>query len=394
MLVGRLILVTLLSLLGFVLLRWLWPGLVQGRRKWVFFGLLVLALAAYLVPMALGLGSHGDIPYIGGPLKLLSTVWSVTVLIMVVVGLPVVFLRWVRERRRAQPLEGSDVSLERRDLLVNAGRAVPLLAAGTSAAGVLNGMAGFVVREVEVRLANLPAALEGFRIGQITDVHVGPFITPGYLRGAVAAMNAANVHLQVMTGDLIDDLTQLDETMEALGEARAPHGMLAVLGNHEHFRGLGPIVRAYAGLQKRGAPVRLLVDSAHVFEHEGQRIRVVGVDYPLGRGMGARTSLMEASAEKAFQGTSPEEVVLCLTHHPSFFPYAAARGARLTLAGHTHGGQVAFFGMPLFWFVFEFMFGGYRKKDNYLYVSGGTGHWLPFRMGIPPEVTVLTLRGK
>ncbi|ADO71314.1 metallophosphoesterase [Stigmatella aurantiaca] len=393
MLLGRLVFVAVLSLLGFVLLRWLWPGLVKGGRKWVYLALVVLSLAAYLLPRALGLGAHGEIPFIGEPLKLLSTVWGVTVLIMVVAGLPVVFLRWVRERRRVDPPEGADVSLERRDLLVNAGRAVPLLALGTSAAGVVNGMSGFVVREVEVRMRNLPPALEGFRIGQITDVHVGPFITPEYLRGAVEAMNAAGAHVQVMTGDLIDDLTQLDETMEALAGCRAPHGMLAVLGNHEHFRGLNAVLRGYASLQKRGAPVRLLVDSAHVFEHEGQRVRVVGVDYPLGRGMGARTSLMQASAEKAFQGTSPEELVLCLTHHPSFFPYAVERGARLTLAGHTHGGQVAFFGMPLFWFVFEFMFGGYRRKDGYLYVSGGTGHWLPFRLGIPPEVTVLTLRG-
>jgi len=87
-----------------------------------------------------------------------------------------------------------------------------------------------------------------------------------------------------------------------------------------------------------------------------------------------------------------DELVLCLTHHPSFFPYAAQKGAHLTLAGHTHGGQVALLGMPLFWFAFEFMLGRYKSKDSHLYVSGGTGHWLPFRLGVPPEVTILTLR--
>jgi predicted MPP superfamily phosphohydrolase len=121
-------------------------------------------------------------------------------------------------------------------------------------------------------------------------------------------------------------------------------------------------------------------------------VRVVGVDYPMGRGPGVKAKRFQHSAEVAFQGVGSDELVLCLSHHPSFFPFAAERGAHLTLAGHTHGGQVALLGMPLFWFAFEFMLGRYKWKDSHLYVSGGTGHWLPFRLGIPPEVTILTLR--
>jgi predicted MPP superfamily phosphohydrolase len=277
---------------------------------------------------------------------------------------------------------------------MNVGRAVPFMAMGTSSAGVLSGVSGFEIRELEVRLRDLPSALEGFRIGQITDIHVGPFISTDYLRAAVEAMNTAGVHLQVMTGDLIDDLSQLDETMEALAACKAPHGMLAILGNHEHWRGLRPILQGYESLEKRGAPVRLLVDESLVIEHGSERLRVVGVDYPMGNRNNPlqRVQRMRRSAEVAFQGTSPGETVLCLSHHPSFFPYAAERGAHLTLAGHTHGGQVALLGVPLFWFAFQYMLGRYRHKDSHLYVSGGTGHWLPFRIGVPAEVTILTLR--
>jgi predicted MPP superfamily phosphohydrolase len=169
--------------------------------------------------------------------------------------------------------------------------------------------------------------------------------------------------------------------------------MLDILGNHDHWRGQDRILEGYESLAKREAPVRQLVDESLVIEHAGERLRVVGVDYP----MGGRNPLMKAqrmrrSAEVAFQGTSPGETVLCLSHHPSFFPYAAERGAHLTLAGHTHGGQVALLGIPLFGFVFEYMLGRYKHKDSHLYVSGGTGHWLPFRIGIPAEVTILTLR--
>ena len=86
--------------------------------------------------------------------------------------------------------------------------ALPVLAAGTSSAGIVAGSSGFEVREVEVRLRGLPRALDGFRIGQITDIHVGTFIDAEYVRASVEAMNKARVDLQVMTGDLIDDLDQ------------------------------------------------------------------------------------------------------------------------------------------------------------------------------------------
>ncbi|MDY7225057.1 metallophosphoesterase [Hyalangium rubrum] len=394
--IGRILALVVVNLLGYLVLKRLWPGLLNARRVGVFLALTLLSLVAWTLLVALGLGPQGQVPGLTAPLKLFFVGWTVAAMIVAVFGLPFLLVRWWRGRRApalaVDPVSGA-VDLERRSLLVNAGRAVPFLAMGTSSAGIATGISGFEVLEVEVRMKDLPPALEGFRIGQITDVHVGTFISPEYVRQAVAAMNEAGVHLQVMTGDLIDDLTQLDETMEALAGCRAQHGMVAILGNHEYWRGIGPILEGYKGLEKRGAPVRLLVDASHVLEHGGQRLRVVGVDYPMrSRRVGSKAEGFRRSSETAFQGTSPEELVLCLTHHPSFFPYAAERGAHLTLAGHTHGGQVALLGMPLFWFAFEFMLGRYRWKDRHLYVSGGTGHWLPFRIGVPPEVTILTLR--
>jgi uncharacterized protein len=396
MILGRLIFIAVLNLLGYLVLQRLWPAVASGWRRWTFVGLVALSLLAWALPIALGLGLHGQIPVIGAPLKLFSAVWTITVLIVFLFGSPFVLVRWWERRRASASQAGGTtgvVDLERRSVIMNVGRAVPFMAMGTSSAGVASGISGFEVRELEVRIRDLPSALEGFRIGQITDIHVGPFISPEYVRSAVEAMNSANVHLQVMTGDLIDDLDQLDETMAALEACKAPHGMLAILGNHEHWRGLDPILEGYESLAERGAPIRLLVDESRVIEHGGARLRVVGVDYP----MGGRNPLMKAqrmrrSAEVAFQGTSPGETVLCLSHHPSFFPYAAEHGAHLTLAGHTHGGQVALLGIPIFGFVFEYMLGRYKHKDSHLYVSGGTGHWLPFRIGVPAEVSILTLR--
>lgn len=390
---SRLLLLFLFSVGTWAVLRALWPGLLRGWRLAVFLGGTALTLGTW--SFAALAGRHAELPVADAALRIFSAGWSIASLMVVFIGTPFVLLRkWLERRERKASPSPVGVDLGRRTLLTNVGRAVPLLAAGTSTAGMASGVSGFEVRHEEVRLPGLPAALDGFRIGQITDVHVGTFIDTQYLRDAVRAMNEAKVDLQVMTGDLIDDLDQLDATMAALGECNARHGMLAVLGNHEHWRGLEDIRQAYAGLEARGGPVKLLVDAAHVFEHGGQRVRVAGVDYPMSgrRNMRVKAERMQQSAEAAFHGASADEVLLCLSHHPDFFPLAAERGTRLTLAGHTHGGQVAFFGVPAFWFAFKYMLGRYRQGNHQLYVSGGTGHWLPFRLGVPAEVTVLTLR--
>ncbi|RKG57365.1 metallophosphoesterase [Corallococcus sp. CA054B] len=387
---GRLLVLLFVYLGAYLVLRRLLPVVTRGWRHGVLVGLSVFAFAAWTVPAVTGYGLHHTPPALV-PVKLFAVVWSIAALMVMLMGPPFLILKLRAERRKQAAPPGVD--LERRSLLVKAGQAMPVLAISASGVGVVGGSLGFTVREVEVKLRGLPAALDGFRIGQITDVHVGPFISTEYLRGAVEVMNKAGVDLQVMTGDLIDDVNQVDETMAALASTTARHGMLAVLGNHEHWRGLDEVLGGYAQLAERGAPVRLLVDEAHVLEHGGQRVRVVGVDFPMsGASRTGRDRRWQRSAETAFKDGNPDDVVLCLSHHPDFFPYAAERGARLTLAGHTHGGQVAFLGVPLFGFAFKHMLGRYRFRDSHLYVSGGTGHWLPFRIGIPPEVTLLTLR--
>ncbi|MBN9682476.1 MULTISPECIES: metallophosphoesterase [unclassified Corallococcus] len=387
---GRLLVLLFVYLGAYLVLRRLLPAVTRGWRHGVLVGLSVFAFAAWTVPAVTGYGLHHTPPALV-PVKLFAVVWSIAALLVMLMGPPFLLLKLRAERKRQAAPPGVD--LGRRDLLVKAGQAMPVLAISASGVGVVGGSLGFSVREVEVKLRGLPAALDGFRIGQITDVHVGPFISPEYLRGAVEVMNKAGVDLQVMTGDLIDDVNQIDETMAALASTTARHGMLAVLGNHEHWRGLEEVLGGYEQLSRQGAPVRLLVDEAHVLEHGGQRVRVVGVDFPMsGASRTGRDRRWQRSAETAFKDGSPDNVVLCLSHHPDFFPYAAERGARLTLAGHTHGGQVAFLGVPLFGFAFKHMLGRYRFKDHHLYVSGGTGHWLPFRIGVPPEVTLLTLR--
>lgn len=273
---------------------------------------------------------------------------------------------------------------------------VPTAAGIIGGAGTVGSTAKFKIFRETILLPQLPQALDGFQIGLITDPHIGTWVTPGRLARAVDVLNAEKVDLQILGGDLIDDLSLLTPTFAALERCQAPHGMLAILGNHEKSgHKLPPILDAYA--QRKGhGQIQLIVDSQVRLEHRGAPLWVVGVDYPMHPGglhslpLAEHQAFMQSSADKAFQGVRTEEPVLCLSHHPVFFPVAAERGAWLTLAGHMHGGQWALFGRPITG-SFPFIKGHYRLGTAQLYVSRGLGDWLPSRIGVPHEVTILTL---
>lgn len=389
----RLVFFLLLTVAGTAVAGDLWP--VLRTRKWrlVLYGLGVASVAAWALPLAFGHGQYDAIPVIGGPLKVAGSAWFVAAALVTIAGAPLLLLRVVRSRLARQSLASDPINRSRRDFITSLGKSIPVAAAATGITGVVSGSLPFRVKRETIKLKGLPAALDGFRIGQLTDVHVGAFISPADVKSAVDLLDKEGVDLQVMTGDLIDDLDGMEETFDAMGTCRARHGMLAIYGNHEHWRGLPAIRRQYDRLEREGKPVKILVDESHTLTHNDHPLRVVGVDYPFAT-VGGRDAAMRTSAERAFTGIAPNETVLCLSHHPGFFPLASERGARLTLSGHTHGGQVAIplLGIPVFAFVFKYILGRYRDGDNHLYVSAGTGHWMPFRIGIPAEVTVLTLK--
>jgi predicted MPP superfamily phosphohydrolase len=106
-----------------------------------------------------------------------------------------------------------------------------------------------------------------------------------------------------------------------------------------------------------------------------------------------QNAAMSAQADAAFTGLVKGETILALSHHPAFFPFAAAHGAQLTLASHTHGGQLRLFGRPLI-DAYPYLQGLYRRQDAYLDVSAGFGHWLPIRFGVPREIVIVTLRSE
>jgi len=359
------------------------PPSAARRSRLVFAACGAVALAAWLVPLAGGHGMYGTVPVVGIPLRWFGNAWLVLCTLVWTAGLPLAAAdRLLAHRRPDAPPE----SPSRRRALVLAGRALPVLGVAATAAGTA---ASFPVRlrRETISIGRLPAGLDGFRIGFLSDAHLGPVTPPERLRRAVSELDDAGIHLLAFGGDLADDRGLVDEAFAALDSTRAVYGAVACAGNHEHHFGLDLFRRAAAR-----SGVRFPVDASFVLRRGGAELRVVGADYPVTRGSEDREAAMERSAARAFRDVRPGETVLCLSHHPEFVDFAAPRGVALMLAGHYHGGQVALAGVPLLSPLWKHVRGRYVEGSTHLYVTTGVGHWMPFRVGTPCEAVVVELR--
>jgi len=263
--------------------------------------------------------------------------------------------------------------------------AVPLIAALFTAVGFVNARKRADVRAVEVPIADLPAALHGFTIAQISDLHIGPTIKGRHLSAIVDAVNELNADMVAITGDLVDgSVAELAAHTQSLSRLTARHGAFFVTGNHEYYSG----ARAWIAEMRR-LGINVLLNEHVVLEHEGQDVIVAGVtDYSAGYFDPSQKS-DPAAAIAGAPGTAGVSVLLA--HQPRSAFAADKAGFDLQLSGHTHGGQF----LPWNFFVrFQqpFTAGLHRLGELWVYVSRGTGYWgPPKRLGAPSEITHLKL---
>ena len=268
--------------------------------------------------------------------------------------------------------------------------AVAFLVAGYVGASWLS------VRSFDVTIPGLPMGFEGLRVVQISDLHVGPHIPRRFLRGVRDAIDHFAPDLIAVTGDLIDDRWEdVDRYAHFFGDLRAPLGVFAIAGNHDVYAGWDEVARELARLTNS----IVLVNEARIVERGGASLAVVGVGDPAGRGRrwgGGGAAHVAPDVARAYAKVPKGKPVLALAHNPALWPELAARGASLTLSGHTHWGQ---FAIPAADWSLASLFlphamGIHREGGSLLYIHPGTGYWgIPFRIGARPQVALLVLRG-
>ena len=254
----------------------------------------------------------------------------------------------------------------------------------------------YQVRKVEVPIANLPPALDGMKIVQLSDIHIGDFMPREEVRRAVVMANDLGADLAVVTGDFIsNEYDPLEDCIRELSSLRAPLGTWGCNGNHEIYAGAEAAAQQL--FQRHG--MRLLRQENVELAMNGARFNLIGVDYQ-------RDHMTRGPRGPMLQGLDPlirrDVPNILLSHNPNSFHRAAELGIELSLAGHTHGGQVKFeivdHSITPARLITDFVAGLYHLpmasgSRSSLYVNRGLGTFgMPVRLGVPPEITLLTLR--
>ncbi len=263
--------------------------------------------------------------------------------------------------------------------------AVPVLALSAVVLGAFGARRTAAVRRVDIHIDGLPAALHGFTIVQISDVHVGPTVKRGFVERIVEAVNRLQPDAVAVTGDLVDGrVRDLQGDVAPLAGLRSRHGTFFVTGNHEYYSGVTEWTACLRGLGLK------VLDNEHVvLDHDGGRLVMAGVsDYSAAHMMRGHSS----DPQRAMSGAPGDAAVrILLAHQPRSAPAAAVAGFDLQLSGHTHGGQ--FWPWNLFVPLQQpFTAGLHRLRRLWVYTSRGTGYWgPPLRLGAPSEITQLRL---
>ena len=274
--------------------------------------------------------------------------------------------------------------------------AVALSAApfAASAYGLLYERTDIETTHQRIKLPRLPKAFDGFRLAQLSDIHIGPFMPADEIRRCVEMVNRLKPDAIALTGDFVTwDASTAGAVVESLAGLRAPFGIVGCLGNHERWAHAEDTLTSL--FAEHG--VRILRLDRTVLESGGERLNLIGVDYQTHTRFGPpNDGFVSAYLEGVAPLMLPDTCNILLSHNPNTFDRAAELGIDLSLAGHTHGGQVTLeFISPNLCpgrLITSYVRGWFRRGDSQLYVNRGIGTiGVPIRIGSPPEITLYQL---
>ena len=388
--------VLLFEWLAIVLLGRVFP---MYRKKSVRIGCGAVALASLVLLYVSRYVPVGTIPE---PL-LKGSFWLLAAPFALLIALPAVYALF--RIMRVKPSAKDD---SRRAFIKGVGIAVPALCYGSVGYGVFDKAGDLAVNRYAIAVRDLPTDLAGLRIAQLSDVHLGVFVSLAKLDEMLRLTEAERPDMLVITGDFIDGVDWTEEAMARVAHLaeKLPYGAYFCWGNHEYLRDKDRIARA---LDAYG--IRALKNEAVCVTNGARPLWLLGVDYPWARDLMIREGDRERMMAEAMADVPTDAVKVLLAHHSDFIEQGVKYGVDLTLTGHTHGGQFALGQTALLPVQYRYMRGFY-DADGALgivaggkadaptkvghgqpigYVNSGAGSWFPLRLGCPPEVAIFTL---
>lgn len=268
---------------------------------------------------------------------------------------------------------------------------------GWFAFGFIEGWKRLELKHVTFTSPDLPPYFDGYRLVQITDFHLGSF-PPGndFVQKVVDATNNEEPDMILFTGDLVNNqASEVEPYLDTLGQLHASDGIYSIWGNHDYCEygnnhSIGALKRNRRMLYgyQESLGWHQLMNEHHVVSHGMASIAVIGVENP-----GQPPFTNRSNLKKAMKGLNPDMFKILLSHDPHHWRReVVGKKIQLTLAGHTHAGQLKIGKWTPARMAFKEWGGAYRIGEQMLYVSSGIGGSFPFRLGAWPELTVITLK--
>jgi predicted MPP superfamily phosphohydrolase len=362
----------------------------QRWRRW-FGGVLVFGLVAMFASRTVGRFFPGTLAgalgLVGAAIQLGAIVTFAVMALQLASAWLVRCAAWIWRKLRPAAEAELQTNLERRTFIAKAAAGAAVgLGGGSAVYGAAFGRHDYVIEEVPVPLANLPPALDGYTIVQLSDVHLGLFVGAREIDAMIELVSRANPDLVVLTGDLLDhDPRYADLLGSMTRRLRHLAPVAAIAGNHDYYAGID---NTLSTLRRAGADV--LVNEARLIGDGGGEVALVGVDDMWARRFGPTRG---PNIERAIARLPDREVPrILLCHNPAYFPKAAPH-VDLQLSGHTHGGQFNPGVRPADLLLpYGYVAGRYHRDNAQLWVNRGFGTaGPPARIGAPPEVTKIVL---
>ena len=356
-------------------------GAARSGLRWLLLGALVYFNLSIPLRILIRAFPGRDFSVVKKLVVFPGTTWLITMIMMFVLYISRDAAAWVWRWMQEDPVDPM-----RRAFLQASGAlglGAPLV---LTAYGALKTARDYRVQRLDLEFARLPRELDGFQIAQISDIHSGIYMEERHLQDVREIIDSLHPQVLAMTGDYVDSLAE-----EALPVARifsgsrTDYGVYACMGNHDVFDDYNKVT---AAMSEAGI---------HMLDNTHRKISVNGAELAIAGVGDAGRTYSYARLDEALQGVPAGTFKVLLSHRPNFFDRAQSAGVDLQLSGHTHGGQIALQVGPIplniVYLLEKYARGLYTTGDSKLYVNSGVGMvFAPIRIGIPPEITLITLR--